>query len=89
MFCISAGTFGRNYVTKKLQEEIRFLSCKRNSKDHSFWRRAATSARFPELSEEEIQPLGRWKLNSYSLYIETHPDWIYNASLRHQLIQKI
>ena len=88
LFFNSAGTYGRNYVTKKLQEGIRVLGYEGNYTGHSFWRGAATSARLAGLSEEEIQLLGRWKSNSYRLYIETHPDWIHNASLRHQLTQR-
>ena len=85
LFTNHAGTFSRNYVTRKLQEGIRALGYEGNYTGHSFRRGAATSARLAGLSEDEIQLLGRWKSNCYRLYVETHPDWIHNASRRHQL----
>ena len=85
LFSNHVGTFSRNYVTRKLQEGIRILGYKGNYTGHSFRRGAATSARLAGLLEEEIQLLGRWKSNCYRLYVETHPDWIHNASRRHQL----
>ena len=88
LFSNLAGTFSRNYVTKKLQDGIRALGYERNYTGHSFRRGAATSARLAGLSEEEIQLLGRWKSNCYRLYVETYLDWIYNASRRHQLTQE-
>ena len=88
LFFNSAGTFSRNYVTRKLQEGIRVLGYEGNYTGHSFRRGAATSARLAGLSEEEIQLLGRWKSNCYRLFVETPPDWIHNASRRHQLSQQ-
>ena len=88
LFSNLAGTFSRNYVTRKLQEGIRSWGYAGNYTGHSFRRGAATSARLAGLSEEEIQLLGRWKSNSYRLYIKTHPDWIHSASRRHQRTQK-
>ncbi len=88
LFSNSAGTFGCNYVTKKLPERICVLGYEGNYTGHSFRRGAASSARLARLSEEEMQLLSRWKSNSYRLYIETHPDWIHNASRRHQLTQR-
>ena len=85
LFPNHAGTFSRNYVTRKLQEGIRILGYEGNYTGHSFRRGAATSARLDGLSEEEIQLLGRWKSNCYRLFVEIHPDWIHNASRRHQL----
>ena len=87
LFTNHAGTFSRNYVTRKLQEGICALGYQGNYTGHSFRRGAATSARLAGLSEDEIQLLGRWKSNCYRLYVETHPDWIHNASRRHQLAQ--
>ncbi len=75
LFSNHAGTFNRNYVTRKLQEGIRILEYEGNYTGHSFRRGAATSARLAGLSEEEIQLLGRWKSNGYRLYVETHPDY--------------
>ena len=88
LFATCAGTFSRNYITKQLQEGICTLDYEGNYMGHSFRRGVATSARLAGLSEEEIQLLGRWKSNSYWLYIETHPDWIHNTSRRHQLLQR-
>ena len=87
LFTNHVGTFSRNYVTRKLQEGICALGYVGNYTGHSFRRGAATSARLAGLSEDEIQLLGRWKSNCYRLYVETHPDWIHNASRRHQLAQ--
>ena len=84
LFTNHAGTFNRNYVTKKLQEGVYVLDYEGNYTGYSFRRGAATSARLAGLSEDEIQLLGRWKSNCYRLYVETHPDWIHNASRRHQ-----
>ena len=88
LFATCAGTFSRSYITRQLQEGICALGYEGNYTGHSFRRGAATSARLAGLSEEEIQLLGRWKSNSYRLYIEIHPDWIHNASCRHQLSQR-
>lgn len=85
LFSNQVGTFSRNYVTRKLQEGICALGYEGNCTGHSVRRGAATSARLAGLSEEEIQVLGRWKSDCYRLYVETHPDWIHNASRRHQL----
>ena len=88
LFATCVRTVSCNYVTRQLQEGICALGYEGNYTGHSFRRGAATSARLAGLSEEEIQLLGRWKSNSYRLYIETHPDWIHNASRRHQLSQR-
>lgn len=49
---------------------------------HSLRRGTATSARKADLNDERIQQSGRWKLNSYHLYIVTHPARILITSRR-------
>ena len=49
LFSNSAGTFNRNYVTKKLQEKLRSLGYERNYTGHSYRRGAATLARLAGL----------------------------------------
>ena len=73
LFPTRAGTFSRNYVTRQLQKGVCTLGYEGNYTGHSFRRGAATSARLAGLSEEEIQLLGRWRSNSYRLYIELIP----------------
>ena len=78
------GAFTRQLVTNKLREILTLLGVKGHYSGHSFRRGAATSAREAGCSSEEIQLLGRWKSDSYRLYIVTHPAHILAASRRHQ-----
>ena len=78
------GPFTRQLVTGKLREVLTLLGVKGHYSGHSFRRGAATSAREAGCSNEEIQLLGRWKSDSYRLYIVTHPAHILAASRRHQ-----
>ena len=78
------GAFTRQVVTKKLREILTLLGVEGHYSGHSFRRGAATSAREAGLSDQEIQLLGRWKSESYRLYIVTHPARILAASRRHQ-----
>ena len=78
------GGFHRQMVTTKLRQILISLGVEGHYSGHSFRRGAATSARDAGLSEEEIQLLGRWKSDSYRLYIVTHPARILSASQRHQ-----
>lgn len=54
LFTNHAGTFNRNYVTKKLQEGICALGYERNYTNHLFRRGVAMSARLAGLLEDEI-----------------------------------
>lgn len=76
--------FTRQYVIATLQDALRILGHAGHYSGHSFRRGAATSARDAGLSDDEIQLLGRWKSDSYRLYIETHPSYILAASRRLQ-----
>ena len=78
------GAFTRQLVTGKLREILTSLGAKGHYSGHSFRRGAATSAEEAGLSIEEIMLLGRWKSDSYRLYIVTHPERILAASRRHQ-----
>lgn len=79
------GVFTRNLVTKNLRQALTALGLQGHYSGHSFRRGAATSARIAGLTEDEIMLLGRWKSDSYRLYIKTHPAYILAASRRHQL----
>ena len=87
LFTNHARTFSRNYVTRKLQERICALGYQGNYTGHLFRRSLAILARLAGLSKDKIQLLERWRSNCYRLYVETHPDWIHNASQKHQLAQ--
>ncbi len=76
--------FSRKFVTETLRDTLRRLGCQGHYSGHSFRRGAATWARHIGLSDDEIQLLGRWKSDSYRLYIETHPAYILAASRRLQ-----
>ena len=76
--------FTRQSVTGKLREILIQIGIEGHYSGHSFRRGAATSARLAGLSDEEIQLLGRWRSDSYRLYIVTHPAHILAASRRHQ-----
>ena len=80
------GSFTRQRLTGTLRETLAAEGIHGNYTGHSFRRGAATSAREAGLSEDEIQLLGRWKSDSYRLYIVTHPARILAASRRHQHI---
>ena len=77
-------SYARTHVTEVLRNTLATPSIGGHYSGHFFRRGAATSARRAELSEEEIQLLGRWKSDSYRLYIEAQPSYILNASRRHQ-----
>lgn len=77
-------SYTRTHVTEVLRNTLATLNIEGHYFGHSFRRGAAISARRAGLSEEEIQLLGRWKFDSYRLYIEAQPSYILNASRRHQ-----
>lgn len=64
-------TFCQNYVTRKFQEDVYVLKYKRNYVGYLCRLGAATLSRLTGLSDNEIQLLGRWKLNCYQFYIKT------------------
>ena len=76
--------FSRQWVTQMLRDALLALGQTGNYSGHSFRRGAATSARDAGLSEDRIMLLGRWRSDSYKLYIETHPQHILDASRRLQ-----
>lgn len=76
--------FNRQRVTKVLRDSLSTLGYRGNYSGHSFRRGAATSASRSGLSKEDIMTLGRWKSDSYRLYIEADPDKVVDASRRHQ-----
>ena len=80
----SGAGFSRQWVTRMLRDILSTLGYTGNYSGHSFRRGAATSARDAGLSEDRIMLLGRWKSDSYKLYIETHPQHILAASRRLQ-----
>ena len=80
------GCFHRDLVTANLRQALRSLGIQGHYSGHSFRRGAATSAREAGLSNEEIQLLGRWKSDSYRLYITSHPARILAISRRHQIM---
>lgn len=58
-FTNHAGTFSRNYVTRKFQVRFCALGYKRNYTGHSFRRGVVTSAKLAGLLADKIQLLGR------------------------------
>lgn len=84
LFQLGGSAFTREIVTSHLRQALISLGVEGHYSGHSFRRGAATSAREAGLSDEEIQLLGRWKSDSYRLYIVTHPERILMASRRHQ-----
>lgn len=76
--------FTRQYVTNTLRHTLSQLGYRGNYSGHSFRRGAATSASRSGLSEDDIMTLGRWKSDSYRLYIQTDPEKTMSASRRHQ-----
>ncbi len=76
--------FSRQWVTQMLRNILAALGIAGNYSGHSFRRGAATSARDAGLTEDRIMLLGRWRSDSYKLYIETHPQHILAASRRLQ-----
>lgn len=85
LFDQSKGAFTREFVTANLKSILGELGIVGNYSGHSFRRGAATSAKEAGLLDSEIQLLGRWKSDSYRLYIQTHPGHIFNTSKRFQL----
>ena len=85
----SVGGFTRELVVGQVRQILAVLGIKGHYSGHSFRRGAATSAREAGLSDDEIMLLGRWKSDSYRLYIDTHPERILAASRRHQRLPSI
>lgn len=83
------GPFTRDVVTSNLRQVLTSMGIQGHYSGHSFRRGAATSARMAGLSSEEIQMLGRWKSDSYRLYIVTHPAHILATSRRQQRIPNL
>lgn len=80
----SIGPFTREYLTAKLESDIRNLGIKGKFSGHSFRRGAATTAEKNGLPREEIQQLGRWKSDAYKLYIQPSQERIHDTSFRFQ-----
>ena len=78
------GSFTRQRLTETLRETLIAVGIDGHYTGYFFRRGTATSVREAGLSEDEIQLLGRWKSDSYRLYIVTHPARILAASRRHQ-----
>lgn len=85
LFSTSAGTFNRTYVTQKLQEGIRILGYRGNHTGHSFRRGAATSAKDYPTKKYNYLVDGSQIPTDYTS--TPPPDWIHNASSRHQRTQ--
>ena len=83
-FTSSREYFTRQFVIDTLRALLARLGIDGHFSGHSFRRGAATWARIAGLSEEEIMLLGRWKSDSWRLYVKTHPSYIIAVSRRHQ-----
>lgn len=79
------GQFTRDLVIDTLRLVLKTVHLDGHYSGISFRRGAATSAKDAGLSDQEIQMLGRWKSDSYRLYITTPPSRILAVSRRHQL----
>ena len=77
-------SFSREYFISALRSGLRGLGIDGNYSGHSFRRGAATSAQQAGLTKEEIQLLGRWKSDSWQLYIQTHESQLISTSSRFQ-----
>lgn len=73
--------FSRQWVTQILRDILAALGITGNHSGRSR-RGAAASAGDTDLADDRIMLLCRWKLDSYQLYIETHPQHILAASRR-------
>ena len=84
LFQFQDKAFTREYLVQALRSGLRAVGVRGNYSGHSFRRGAATTAKNSGLLEEDIQTLGRWKADSYQLYIQTHLDQLIATSLRFQ-----
>ena len=84
--CYSTPECSRRTVAHNLRLALRSSGLPGHYSGHSFRRATATTARLAGLSEDEIKLLGRWKSDSYRLYIKTHPAYILAASRRQQRV---
>ncbi len=87
----NGGGFARQYLTLALRSGLKNLgivvtadSSGGGGGGYSFRQGAATAAKEVGLSDDEIQVLGRWKVDSYRLYLQMHQSHILNASTRIQ-----
>ena len=84
LFQLADGSFVRDAVTSQLYKTLISLGTEDHYAGHSFCRGTTTSAREAGFGNKEIRLLGRWKSDSYRLYIVTHPTHVLVASRRHQ-----
>ena len=84
LFQVQNKAFTRDYLVQALRNGLRAIGVRGNYSGQSFRRGAATMAKDSGLLEEDIQTLGRWKSDSYQLYIQIHPDQLIATSLRFQ-----
>lgn len=86
LFFTSALPFTRDIVINEMRAALTRLGIPGQYSGHSFRRGAATSARAAGVSDSDIQLLGRWKSDSYKLYIDTPKSHILSAS---RLLQQV
>ena len=84
LFDTGEAAFTRRCVTNELQRTLKEVGIVGHYSSHSFRRGAATWARVAGLTDAEIRILGRWKSDSYRLYIDTQPHAILGMSRRLQ-----
>ena len=80
----STAQFSRQYVTILLRNLLHKLGIRGHYSGHSFGRGAASWAELRGLTPDEIQVLGRWKSDSYRLYIERDISRVLSYSQRFQ-----
>ena len=80
----SSKPFTRQLVTDTLRQMFKALGYTGHYSGYSFRRGAATSAKEAGVSDSDTQLLGRWKSNSYKLYIDANPDYILKISRQQQ-----
>ena len=80
----ASGGFSRQHVTTTLRRLLLDIGIKGRFSAHSFRRGAATWAEIRGIPGDQIRALGRWRSDSYLLYIDRGPDRILAYSKQFQ-----
>ena len=88
LFMLSTGLpLTRAYLVANLQSALRQACMEDKYNGHSFWIGAATTAAQRGLEDSLIQTLGRWRSDTYKLYIKLPRTQLVRCVHVHQMLK--